>query len=138
MALYKEITDDKGINLNYFRISKVELEPSKNKLKIEVKEYTHKAYREKEKEVENLLVEIQNKQQKINVLSNNPLENEEEITKIKENIEKLTDEYNQKFDNDLSVKTTNYYFDLEDKEYSLTICYDMLKTLEIFKNSSNA
>ena len=34
MALYKEITDDKGINSKYFRISKVELDIDNKRLNI--------------------------------------------------------------------------------------------------------
>lgn len=137
MALYKEITDDKGINSKYFRISKVELDIDNRKLNIEVKEYADKKYREKEKNTEKLILQIEEEQKKVNLLNENYLENEDEILKLNKNIESLVEEYNENYNKDLSVKTNIYSFDLQDKEYSLTICYNMLKTLEIFKNSNN-
>lgn len=137
MALYKEITDDKGINSKYFRISKVELDIDNKKLNIEVKEYADKKYREAEKNTEKLILQIEEEQKKVNLLNENYLENEDEILKLNKNIESLVKEYNENYNKDLSVKTNIYSFDLQDKEYSLTICYNMLKTLEIFKNSNN-
>lgn len=137
MALYKEITDDKGINSKYFRISKVELDINNKKLNIEVKEYADKKYRENEKNTEKLILQIEEEQKKVNLLNENYLENEDEILKLNKNIESLVEEYNENYNKDLSVKTNIYSFDLQDKEYSLTICYNMLKTLEIFKNSNN-
>ena len=137
MALYKEITEDKGINSKYFRISKVELDIDNKKLNIEVKEYADKKYRETEKNTEKLILQIEEEQKKVNLLNENYLENEDEILKLNKNIESLVKEYNENYNKDLSVKTNIYSFDLQDKEYSLTICYNMLKTLEIFKNSNN-
>ena len=137
MALYKEITDDKGINSKYFRISKVELDIDNKRLNIEVKEYADKKYRETEKNTKKLILQIEEEQKKVNLLNENYLENEDEILKLNKNIESLVEEYNENYNKDLSVKTNIYSFDLQDKEYSLTICYNMLKTLEIFKNSNN-
>ena len=37
----------------------------------------------------------------------------------------------------LSISEQNYNFDFEDKEYSLSTCYGLLKTLELFKDSKD-
>lgn len=137
MALYKEIIDDKGIKLNYFRISKIELDIDNKKINISVKEYSNQTYRENEKNIEKDLEQIIQNQKQVDLLNENYLENEDEILKLNKNIESLVEEYNENYNKDLSVKTNIYSFDLQDKEYSLTICYNMLKTLEIFKNSNN-
>ena len=49
MALFKEITNQKGVTSRYFRISNVALDIDSKNIVITLKEYTDNTYRNKEK-----------------------------------------------------------------------------------------
>ena len=66
MALFKEITNQKGIISRYFRISSVALNIDNKNITITLKEYTSDVYRNKEKEILNLQNEINERQKYIN------------------------------------------------------------------------
>ena len=54
MALFKEITNQKGVTSRYFRISNVALDIDSKNIVITLKEYASNTYRNKEKEISDL------------------------------------------------------------------------------------
>ena len=137
MALFKEITNQKGITSRYFRISSVTLNIDNKNIAITLKEYTSDVYRKKEKEILNLQNEINEKQKYINTLNENYRENEEEIIIKNNELGAIITKLNEMRNQDYYIGEQNYSFNFEDKEYSLSICYELLKTLELFKNSKD-
>lgn len=137
MALFKEITNQKGIISRYFRISSVALNIDNKNITITLKEYTSDVYRNKEKEILNLQNEINERQKYINTLNENYRENEEEIITKNNELGAIITKLNEMRNQDYYISEQNYSFDFEDKEYSLSICYKLLKTLELFKNSKD-
>ena len=137
MALFKEITNQKGIISRYFRISSVALNIDNKNITITLKEYTSDVYRNKEKEILNLQNEINERQKYINTLNENYRENEEEIITKNNELGAIIAKLNEMRNQDYYISEQNYSFDFEDKEYSLSICYKLLKTLELFKNSKD-
>lgn len=137
MALFKEITNQKGIISRYFRISSVALNIDNKNITITLKEYTSDVYRNKEKEILNLQNEINERQKYINTLNENYRENEEEIITKNNELGAIITKLNEMRNQDYYISEQNYSFDFKDKEYSLSICYKLLKTLELFKNSKD-
>ena len=137
MALFKEITNQKGIISRYFRISSVALNIDNKNITITLKEYTSDVYRNKEKEILNLQNEINERQKYINTLNENYRENEEEIITKNNELGAIITKLNEMRNQDYYISEQNYSFDFEDKEYSLSICYKLLKTLELFKDSKD-
>lgn len=137
MALLKEIISNKGVTAKYFRISDIQMDIDNKKLLVTVKGYTDESYRQKEKDIEGLQAEINEKQAYINTLNENYKENEEEIMEQNEAINELVGELNNVTDRDFSILSEPYTFTFEDTEYSWSICYDMLKTLDVFANSQD-
>lgn len=137
MALLKEIISNKGVTAKYFRISDIQMDIDNKKLLVTVKGYTDESYRQKEKDLEGLQAQINEKQAYINTLNENYKENEEEIMEQNEAINELVGELNNVTDRDFSILSEPYTFTFEDTEYSWSICYDMLKTLDVFADSQD-
>lgn len=137
MALLKEIISNKGVTAKYFRISDIQMDIDNKKLLVTVKGYTDESYRQKEKDIEGLQAEINEKQAYINTLNENYKENEEKIMEQNEVINELVGELNNVTDRDFSILSEPYTFTFEDTEYSWSICYDMLKTLDVFADSQD-
>lgn len=137
MALFKEITNQKGVTSRYFRISNVTLNIDSKNIVITLKEYTDNTYRNKEKEISDLQNEINERQEYINTLNTNYRENEEEIIAKNNELGVIINKLNEMRNQDYYISEQNYNFDFEDKEYSLSICYELLKTLELFKDSKD-
>lgn len=137
MALFKEITNNKGVVSRYFRISSVNMDTDSNELLITVKEYTDNNYREKEKSVEALQSSINIKQNYIIKLNENYKDNESEITEQNQEINSLLDSLNESFDKEYFTNINVYTFALEDINYSLSSCYTLLKTLDFFSDSKD-
>ena len=137
MALLKEIISNKGVTAKYFRISDIQMDIDNKKLLVTVKGYTDESYRQKEKDIEGLQAQINEKQAYINTLNENYKENEKEIMEQNEAINELVGELNNITDRDFSILSKPYTFAFEDTEYSWSICYDMLKTLDVFADSQD-
>ena len=137
MALFKEIINQKGVISRYFRISNVALNIDSKNIVITLKEYTDNAYRNKEKEILELQSEVNEQQEYISTLNINYRENEEKIITKNNELGIIISKLNEMRNQDYYISEQNYNFDFEDKEYSLSICYGLLKTLELFKNSKN-
>lgn len=137
MALFKEITNQKGVTSRYFRISNVALDIDSKNIVITLKEYASNTYRNKEKEISNLQNEINERQEYINTLNTNYNENKEEIITKNNELRVVINKLNEMKSQDYYIIEQNYNFDFEDKEYSLSTCYGLLKTLELFKDSKD-
>lgn len=137
MALYKEITDNKGVITRYFRISNITFDIDNDSLNITVREYTNEDYRDIEKNIRALKEEINEKQSVINTLNENYRENEEEILEKNKELYSLITELNSLNESSYYVGETVYSFDFVDQDYSITDCYNLLKTLDVFVNSTN-
>lgn len=137
MALFKEITNQKGIVARYFRISNVSLNVDSKDITITLKEYTDDTYRNKEKEIYELQKEINTMQEYINELNKNYKENEEEIITKNDELGVIVNQLNSMKSQDYCLGDKKLSFVFEDKDYSLSTCYDLLKTLEIFKDSED-
>lgn len=137
MALFKEITNQKGVTSRYFRISNVALDIDSKNIVITLKEYTDNTYRNKEKEISELQNEINERQEYIDTLNTNYSENKEEIITKNNELRVVINKLNEMKSQDYYIGEQNYNFDFEDKEYSLSTCYGLLKTLELFKDSKD-
>ena len=137
MALFKEITNQKGVTSRYFRISNVALDIDSKNIVITLKEYTSNTYRNKEKEISGLQNEINERQEYIDTLNTNYSENKEEIITKNNELRVVINKLNEMKSQDYYIVEQKYNFDFEDKEYSLSICYGLLKTLELFKDSKD-
>lgn len=137
MALFKEITNQKGVTSRYFRISNVALDIDSKNIVITLKEYASNTYRNKEKEISNLQNEINERQEYINTLNTNYSENKEEIITKNNELRVVINKLNEMKSQDYYIVEQKYNFDFEDKEYSLSTCYGLLKTLELFKDSKD-
>ena len=137
MALFKEITNQKGVTSRYFRISNVTLDIDSKNIIITLKEYASNTYRNKEKEISDLQNEINERQEYINTLNTNYSENKEEIIAKNNELRVVINKLNEMKSQDYYIVEQKYNFDFEDKEYSLSICYGLLKTLELFKDSKD-
>ena len=137
MALFKEITNQKGVTSRYFRISNVALDIDSKNIVITLKEYTDNTYRNKEKEISDLQNEINERQEYINTLNTNYSENKEEIITKNNELRVVINKLNEMKSQDYYIVEQKYNFDFEDKEYSLSTCYGLLKTLELFKDSKD-
>lgn len=137
MALYKEIVEDNGVVSKYFRISNISFNIDSKNISVGVKEYADSIYRDKEKKIRKIQEDINNRQSEINILNEDYRNNEEEILKQNKEMAVLVNELNELNTKNYSVGEKQYNFDFEDKEYSLSICYKLLKTLELFKDSKD-
>ena len=137
MALFKEITNQKGVTSRYFRISNVALDIDSKNIVITLKEYASNAYRNKEKEISGLQNEINERQEYIDTLNTNYSENKEEIITKNNELRVVINKLNEMKSQDYYIVEQKYNFDFEDKEYSLSTCYGLLKTLELFKDSKD-
>lgn len=137
MALFKEITNQKGVTSRYFRISNVALDIDSKNIVITLKEYTDNTYRNKEKEISDLQNEINERQEYIDILNTNYSENKEEIITKNNELRVVINKLNEMKSQDYYIVEQKYNFDFEDKEYSLSTCYGLLKTLELFKDSKD-
>lgn len=137
MALFKEITNQKGVTSRYFRISNVALDIDSKNIVITLKEYTDDTYRNKEKEISELQNEINERQEYIDTLNTNYSENKEEIITKNNELRVVINKLNEMKSQDYYIVEQKYNFDFEDKEYSLSTCYGLLKTLELFKDSKD-
>ena len=137
MALFKEITNQKGVTSRYFRISNVALDIDSKNIVITLKEYASNTYRNKEKEISELQNEINERQEYIDTLNTNYSENKEEIITKNNELRVVINKLNEMKSQDYYIVEQKYNFDFEDKEYSLSTCYGLLKTLELFKDSKD-
>ena len=137
MALFKEITNQKGVTSRYFRISNVALDIDSKNIVITLKEYASNTYRNKEKEISDLQNEINERQEYIDALNTNYSENKEEIITKNNELRVVINKLNEMKSQDYYIVEQKYNFDFEDKEYSLSTCYGLLKTLELFKDSKD-
>ena len=137
MALFKEITNQKGVTSRYFRISNVALDIDSKNIVITLKEYASNIYRNKEKEISDLQNEINERQEYIDILNTNYSENKEEIITKNNELRVVINKLNEMKSQDYYIVEQKYNFDFEDKEYSLSTCYGLLKTLELFKDSKD-
>lgn len=137
MALFKEITNQKGVTSRYFRISNVALDIDSKNIVITLKEYTSNTYRNKEKEISALQNEINERREYIDTLNTNYSENKEEIITKNNELRVVINKLNEMKSQDYYIVEQKYNFDFEDKEYSLSTCYGLLKTLELFKDSKD-
>lgn len=138
MALYKEMVNEKGVIMKYFRISDVAISIDNSNVVITVKEYFDNTYRSKEKKIDTLQSDINEKQKYINTLNENYRENEEEIMTKNNELNLIIEELNTVRGQVYYIDEQTYTFDFENTDYSLTKCYEMLKTLEIFADSKDA
>ena len=137
MALFKEITNQKGVTSRYFRISNVALDIDSKNIVITLKEYASNTYRNKEKEISGLQNEINERREYIDTLNTNYSENKEEIITKNNELRVVINKLNEMKSQDYYIVEQKYNFDFEDKEYSLSTCYGLLKTLELFKDSKD-
>ena len=137
MALFKEITNQKGVTSRYFRISNVALDIDSKNIIITMKEYASNTYRNKEKEISDLQNEINERQEYIDTLNTNYSENKEEIITKNNELRVVINKLNEMKSQDYYIVEQKYNFDFEDQEYSLSTCYGLLKTLELFKDSKD-
>ena len=137
MALFKEITNQKGVTSRYFRISNVALDIDSKNIVITLKEYASNTYRNKEKEISDLQNEINERQEYIDTLNTNYSENKEEIITKNNELRVVINKLNEMKSQDYYIVEQKYNFDFEDKEYSLSTCSGLLKTLELFKDSKD-
>lgn len=137
MALFKEITNQKGVTSRYFRISNVALDIDSKNIVITLKEYASNTYRNKEKEISDLQNEINERREYIDTLNTNYSENKEEIITKNNELRVVINKLNEMKSQDYYIVEQKYNFDFEDKEYSLSTCYGLLKTLELFKDSKD-
>lgn len=132
MALYKEIVEDNGVVSKYFRISNISFNIDSKNISVGVKEYADSTYRDKEKEIRKIQEDINNRQSEINTLNEDYRNNEEEILKKNKEMAVLVNELNTK---NYFVGEKQYNFDFEDKDYSMSDCYNLLKELDVFEDS---
>ena len=137
MALFKEITNQKGVTSRYFRISNVALDIDSKNIVITLKEYASNTYKNKEKEISGLQNEINERQEYIDTLNTNYSENKEEIITKNNELRVVINKLNEMKSQDYYIVEQKYNFEFEDKEYSLSICYGLLKSLELFKDSKD-
>ena len=137
MALFKEITNQKGVTSRYFRISNVALDIDSKNIVITLKEYASNTYRNKEKEISDLQNEINERQEYIDSFFFFYSENKEEIITKNNELRVVINKLNEMKSQDYYIVEQKYNFDFEDKEYSLSTCYGLLKTLELFKDSKD-
>lgn len=137
MALYKEIISDNGVVSKYFRINNIILNIDDKKISISIKEYADDLYREKEKEITNLHNAISTKQFSINSLNEDYKNNEEEIIKQNQELMVLVKELNNLMAINYFIGERQYDFEFEDKNYSISDCYNLLKQLDEFKDSTD-
>lgn len=135
MALYKEITDDNGVVSKYFRISNVDSDIDKEKINISVIKYVDEEYRNKEKEIKDMQAEVDNKRKIIEELNKDYENNSEEIIKQNQELWDMTNKLNTLISKNYFVKKEEYDFDFENKSYSMSDYYNLLKQLEIFSDS---
>lgn len=135
MALYKEIVEDNGVVSKYFRISNISFNIDSKNISVGVKEYADSTYRDKEKEIRKIQEDINNRQSEINILNEDYRNNEEEILKQNKEMAVLVNELNELNTKNYSVGEKQYNFDFEDKDYSMSDCYDLLKKLDVFEDS---
>lgn len=137
MALYKEMTDTKGVVSKYFRISSITFNIDENLLDVTVREYADEDYRNIEKNIEQLRKTINEKQSAINILNENYRENEKEIIEKNQELYTYIEELNSLNQTSYYIGDKTYSFSFEDQDYSITDCYNLLKTLDVFENSTN-
>ena len=137
MALYKEMTDTKGVVSKYFRISSITFNIDENLLDVTVREYADEDYRNIEKNIEQLKKTINEKQSAINTLNENYRENEKEIIEKNQELYTYIEELNSLNQTSYYIGDKTYSFSFEDQDYSITDCYNLLKTLDVFENSTN-
>lgn len=137
MALYKEMTDTKGVVSKYFRISSITFNIDENLLDVTVREYADEDYRNIEKNIEQLKKTINEKQNAINTLNENYRENEKEIIEKNQELYTYIEELNSLNQTSYYIGDKTYSFNFEDQDYSITDCYNLLKTLDVFENSTN-
>lgn len=137
MALYKEMTDTKGVVSKYFRISSITFNIDENLLDVTVREYADEDYRNIEKNIEQLKKTINEKQSAINILNENYRENEKEIIEKNQELYTYIEELNSLNQTSYYIGDKTYSFSFEDQDYSITDCYNLLKTLDVFENSTN-
>ena len=135
MALYKEIVEDNGVVSKYFRISNISFNIDSKNISVGVKEYADSTYRDKEKEIKKIQEDIDNRQSEINILNEDYRSNEEEILKQNKEMAVLVNELNELNTKNYSVGEKQYNFDFEDKGYSMSDCYNLLKGLDVFEDS---
>ena len=137
MALYKEMIDTKGVVSKYFRISSITFNIDENLLDVTVREYADEDYRNIEKNIEQLKKTINEKQSAINTLNENYRENEKEIIEKNQELYTYIEELNSLNQTSYYIGDKTYSFSFEDQDYSITDCYNLLKTLDVFENSTN-
>lgn len=137
MALYKEMIDTKGVVSKYFRISSITFNIDENLLDVTVREYADEDYRNIEKNIEQLRKTINEKQSAINTLNKNYRENEKEIIEKNQELYTYIEELNSLNQTSYYIGDKTYSFSFEDQDYSITDCYNLLKTLDVFENSTN-
>lgn len=137
MALYKEMIDTKGVVSKYFRISSITFNIDENLLDVTVREYADEDYRNIEKNIEQLRKTINEKQSAINTLNENYRENEKEIIEKNQELYTYIEELNSLNQTSYYIGDKTYSFSFEDQDYSITDCYNLLKTLDVFENSTN-
>lgn len=135
MALYKEIVEDNGVVSKYFRISNISFDIDSKNISVGVKEYADSTYRDKEKEIKEIQTDINSKQSVLDTLNQNYRENEEEILKKNQELSVLVNQLNELNTKNYSVGEKQYNFDFEDKDYSMSDCYELLKQLDVFEDS---
>ena len=135
MALYKEIVEDNGVVSKYFRISNISFNIDSKNISVSVKEYADSTYRDKEKEIRKIQEDINNKQSEINILNEDYRNNEAEILKQNKEMAVLVNKLNELNTKNYSVGKKQYNFDFEDKDYSMSDCYNLLKELDVFEDS---
>lgn len=137
MALYKEMTNSKGVVTRYFRISNITFIIDRGSLDITVTEYADESYREIEKNIKELKHQISTLQTDINILNENYKDNEATIVEKNKELYDLVDKLNNLNTSSYHVDEKVYSFNFEDQSYSITDCYNLLKTLDVFVDSTN-
>lgn len=135
MALYKEIVEDNGVVSKYFRISNISFDIDSKNISVGVKEYADSTYRDKEKEIKEIQTDINSKQSVLDTLNQNYRENEEEILKKNQELSVLVNQLNELKTKSYSIGDKQYNFEFEDKDYSMSDCYELLKQLDVFEDS---
>lgn len=135
MALYKEIVEDNGVVSKYFRISNISFDIDSKNISVSVKEYADSTYRDKEKEIKEIQTDINSKQSVLDTLNQNYRENEKEILKKNQELSVLVNQLNELKTKSYSIGDKQYNFEFEDKDYSMSDCYELLKQLDVFIDS---
>lgn len=142
MALKKEIINEKGIKLEYHRISNFTVDKDNNIIIVTIKSYTSNIFRDDEKENIKQFELVKSKNKMYGELNTLLAENVDgnldvEVKKLSDELDAFKlPEYLEEKNNVVSVTIINLEYD-ENIEYSLAKLYELLKQEDVFKNAED-